>query len=305
MIPSLRPVDGRHLASLRIAVFGTWIILLGSTRLHLLADLPPELVQPNGLARLLPVDVLMGSPLLLAVVQLSAILGCVLCVLGIRPYAPIATATVALIFVNDGLMKSIGLYDNHAQWGALMVALVLAISPAADAWSWGPRADRTAEGHLPHDRYAAPLVAVAALFALAYLMIGARRVVDGAVTVLTDDSMVIWSVARILEDDHYPWDVPQVLLSNQWMLPGVAVGFALVTIAEILTPFILRNRRLCTMWLAVMVPFHVSTLLFMEIFFWENLILIGVLFTGIPTSIIALTESRSSARIARSSTRRA
>lgn len=304
MIPSLRPVDARHLAIVRIAVFGTWLVILASTRLDLLAGLPRELVRPTGVALLLPIDLLVGSPTLLTTIQILAILGCVACVLGVRPFTPIAVGTAILLFVCDGLMKSIGMFDNHTQWGPLLAALLLALSPAADAWSLPHRGhpDGSTRVYASHDRYAAPMVAMAAVVSLAYVMIGARRIVDGALTVLTDDSMLVWSVVRSLEDHSYPWDGSLVLLGNEWLLPGVAIGFVLVTAFEILTPLALRYAAFRTAWLCVMVPFHLSTLVVMRIFFWENLILLAVLLTGMPALIIRLTERKAGAPLIGEST---
>jgi hypothetical protein len=56
-----------------------------------------------------------------------------------------------------------------------------------------------------------------------------------------------------------------------------------VTLFEILSPLALVWRRFRWVWLAVIAPFHLTTLFTMNIFFWENLILLAVVFTGLPT----------------------
>jgi hypothetical protein len=45
-------------------------------------------------------------------------------------------------------------------------------------------------------------------------------------------------------------------------------------------------------WLAVIVPFHFMTLLAMNIFFWENLVLIMLVFTSLTAWIAARIVSR-------------
>jgi hypothetical protein len=49
---------------------------------------------------------------------------------------------------------------------------------------------------------------------------------------------------------------------------------------EIASPLILTSRRIRMVWLALIVPFHFMTLFAMNIFFWENLVLIMLVFTS-------------------------
>ncbi len=61
---------------------------------------------------------------------------------------------------------------------------------------------------------------------------------------------------------------------------------------EILSPLVLISTWFRRAWLAVILPFHVLTLLSMNIFFWENMILIVVFLTGL--GYVKATASASS-----------
>ena len=274
---SRRPTE---LAVLRIVVFTIWLVLLANMDLSLFADLPAEALRPTGLVVLLPLDTLAASPHLLTAVRLVAMIGCVACVVGVRPWRGIAATTVVLLLVCDGLAKSVGWYANHAQFAPLVAAALLAVAPSADRLSLPRRAPAVPD--VSSLRHGAPMFAVALLVTLSYSLVAARRIFEGGGSVFVDHSILEWSVLRSLEDHHYPWDFGLVLLENQWLLPLMATGFAITTLFELLSPLALHHRRFRVAWLAVVIPFHFGTLILMNIFFWENLLILAVLFTALP-----------------------
>jgi hypothetical protein len=271
--------SAERLAAARIVVFGAWLVVLLRTPPAPLTELPSSLVVAPGLAGAIPgVDAVLGSATALRALWLLAVLGSVLCVVGVRPWRGLATPTVLLLVWHDIAMKSLGGYVNHAQIAILLAAAVLALSPAADAVSPGRR---RAEHGGDRWRYGGPLALMAFLLALAYTLIGLRRLVWGGWTLFTDGSVARWVVARSLEYDNlYRFrvgvelaDVPAIA----WLL---AVGMLIVTVLEALSLLALRSTRFRRVWLLVVAPFHVSTLVLMNIFFWENLLLLAVLFVA-------------------------
>jgi len=107
------------------------------------------------------------------------------------------------------------------------------------------------------------------------------------VSIYTDGSIVRWVVARTLEEGAHDISVGLKVLDHPWLEVPLAVGMLVTTIAEILSPVALVNQRFRWVWLAVIAGFHVSTLFLMNIFFWENLILVAVLFTPLPALLRA------------------
>lgn len=269
-----------ELALLRIAVFGIWFAILLDFDAESFSRLPPEMMDHHVLGAVVR---LVASAPLLQVLKLAALAGSALCVLGVRPHSLAAGATALLILVMDVASKSIGSYANHAQTLVLLLALLLAFFPASDALS----VHRKPPPERSPWMYRLPLMAVATLVAATYAFIGARRLFVGAVSIYTDGSIVRWVVARTLEEGAHDISVGLKVLDHPWLEVPLAVGTLVTTIVEILSPVALVNQRFRWVWLAVIAGFHVSTLFLMNIFFWENLILLAVLFTPLPALLHA------------------
>jgi hypothetical protein len=269
-----------RLAIARIAVFGIWFVKLVITPVRNFALLPAELVDPPVVLGLLPVEIWLTSEPTVVALKVLGLALTAACILGVRPWRPLAITTVTVILWHDATMKSVQGYDNHAQAAVVFAAIVLAVAPAADALSVHPR--RPQAGQEDRSRYAGPLLLASFLVALMYTLIGLRRLVYGGVTVFTDGSLERWVAARSQQYAATDFGLGTTVLD----LPGagvlLALGMVVVTTLEVLSLLVLRSRKLRAVWLAVLIPFHLFTLLLMNIFFWENLILLAVLFTRLP-----------------------
>lgn len=269
-----------RLAIVRIAVFGIWFVRIAVTPVTNYTLLPAELVEPVGLMRLLPMEALLASEPFLSALKVAGLALTLACMLGARPWRPIALAAVLMIVWHDGAMKSVQSYVNHAQIIAMYVALVLAVSPAADTRSVHRR-------RMVRDgawTYGGPLLASAFVAALTYSLMGVRRLAVGGVDVFVDGSIERWVATRSQQYAAYNFDVGATVAE----LPGAAVllsiGMAVVTVAETGSLLVLRFPRLAAWWLAVLVPFHLATVPLMNIPFWENLILLLALFAFVGHS---------------------
>ena len=268
--------DATRLGVLRIAVFGWWFVLVARAPVDLYARLPPELWDARGLLGLLPVEVIVASPGALLAVKGTALVLCALCVLGVRPWVPIAGSTAVLVVLFDALAKGLGGYTNHAQAVLILVTALLVIFPAADAVSvrrTGP-VDRDPLVHA-----SAMVLAVLAL-TTSYTFIGVRRLVTGGSEVFTGDSLQIWLVG--LSQLHGPvdFDLGLRVLDHRWLLTVLGIGFLVVTVAEVVSPLVLRWDVVRRTWLAVMVGFHLGSVVTMRIVFAEHLLLMVVLLTA-------------------------
>jgi hypothetical protein len=272
--PRDRPAD---LAMLRIALYGVWFVNLLLTDFSLYSRLPSDLFRGHGLAAYLPIDSLAGTPHLLESLKWLAILGCLLCVIGIAGFRLIGLVTFVPLFLLDSSMKALGTYANHAQVVPLLLALTLPLFPAADAYSirFSNKADH------PSGSYRLGLLYSAAVMTITYSFIGARRLMIGGVGIHRDGSLERWIVGRTLEDNAFGLDTGLSILDHPWLVPILALGMFVVTVFEILSPLVLRYRSFRRLWLLVIVAFHLSTLLGMNILFWENVVLLPVLF--LPT----------------------
>jgi hypothetical protein len=281
-----------RLAIARIAVFGIWFVQFAITPVRNFTLIPPELIEPPAVLSMLPVEVWLGSASTVGALKVLGLALTTACVLGVRPWRPIALTSVLIIFWHDAAMKSVQGFDNHGQAAVLYLALVLAVAPAADTMSVHRRRPELQA----QSSYAGPLLLGSFLMATAYTLMGLRRLVYGAATVFTDGSIERWVAARSQQYAESNFDLGIALLA----LPGagafLALGMLVVTILEAMSLLVLRSAKLRAVWLAVLVPFHLSTLLLMNIFFWENLILLAVLFTGLPERLLRRTSDGTNGR---------
>ena len=279
-----RHAGAEAVAILRWVVFGLWFVtILGAPPVALTADLPPGFFSPPGVLAALPDglwDVLLTRPALtgLTVGVLALTLAAAV---GVGPYGIVAPLAFAGVFLFDGIQKGQGGFINHAQFGILYGALLLALSPAGDAltpFRWRPAKKRSSGG-----AYRFPLVGLALLLAVAYSLIGINRFAMGGLAIFTGDALPINLALRTFEYREFGFEWSVVLLQYAPFVMLLKAGFFVVSLFEVLTPLALIWRRFRWAWLAVIVPFHLSTLFTMNIFFWENLILLAVVFTNVPT----------------------
>lgn len=194
---------------------------------------------------------------------------------GLRPFPAAAVPLCVLALLYDGTMKGYGGFINHAQFGALYSALLLAFFPAADGLSVLGAARRKADPRL----YAAPLLVAGIALGMAYAFVAGNRFLTGGVDVFVGDSLRHWVILRTFESARYAFETGLIIAENEMLYRLMLGGFLVTTLFELLSPLALFFRRLRWIWLAVLVPFHVMTMFTMNILFWENLLLILVIFT--------------------------
>jgi len=268
----------KTLALLRVVVFGCWLIIavLFSPRSY--SMLPVSIFEPWGAYRvinLFPVELLkiLLSEWFLRSLKGFLIGGCFFCLLGVRPFKPIAIFTILLIIVYDFVVRGFSGYINHAQIGIFYSALFIAFSPAADSFSIHKK-----KLEEPEKDYFFPIILTALTLTLAYSFIGIRRFMVGGLEIFTNDALLTYLIRNTLNYSPYGFELSLTLIEYGWVILLLKVGFFVVTIAEVLSLLILFNNYLRYAWLIIMVPFHLLTLFTMNIFFWENLLLISVLF---------------------------
>jgi hypothetical protein len=254
--------NARALTAFRVYVFGLWFVAVLRDPLARLAALPSSYYEPVGALRLLPdaahSALLSGTGLTALKVALLVALGLSLVPRLFRGAAPVA---VLLLVVHQALVRGFG-HVNHAEIVPLLAALTLAVFALLPERKGGP-------GYNP---YAVPLIAVALVAAVCYSMVGFYRLFQ-SVSIFTGDSILNFLVSRSLRTSYYDLNLGE--LAASWPPAAVLLraGFPLVTLVEALAPLVLVSRRFRWLFLGVMVPFHLLTILLMEVSFAENLLL--------------------------------
>ena len=285
-------VDAAQVLALgRVVVFGIWLFTIVSAPLTIYSELPFDLFEALGPFRFLPDAVLRAAVSPVALTSLKAVLvvGCALLVLGVRPYYPIALTTAGLLLLCDGLVMGFNGFINHAQLGPLYAALIIAVFPAADALSVMGATRRPAFPGL----YSGGILAVSIVLCFAYSFVGVHRLVNGGLAIFQGDAIITWMAVRSLQEGSEGFQYGLLPLDYRLLIVPLKIGYFVTTIFEILAPLCLVAVRFRWLWLAVIVPFHFMTLVTMNIFFWENVLLLLVFIGGLP---YALTSAKPAMR---------
>jgi hypothetical protein len=250
----------------QIYVFGFWLLRIAADPLHRLAVLPRGYYDPVGVLRLVP-DALQGW--LLSVAGLIALKGALLITLALtlwprsfRYSAPVASVLLVLYL---SLIHGFG-GINHAVVLSLLAASILAVFANLPQPKPSPA----------YNPYAVPLVTVALVMTLSYSLVGLTRLLNGP-SVFAGDTIINYVVSRSLRSYYYDFNLGLAAVSWGPAAFLLRAGFPLVTLVELLAPLVLVSRSFRGIFLAVMVPFHLATLLLMEVNFIENLLLTLVL----------------------------
>ncbi|MBL4843910.1 MAG: hypothetical protein JKY65_00170 [Planctomycetes bacterium] len=266
----------RGLGFVRAWIFLLWLLHVVPDDPSRLAALPRRAFDAPGLLRIIPEsawDVLLTVPALLALKWILT-LGLIACALGVRPWRWIAIPTVLLLTLHQGLARGF-FYINHQELSALYAVYVLALFPLS-GFSLFKRRDPQPEGMNPTARLAMLLLAVLVL--TPYCLIAAHRLTHNDLSFWGSGALPYW----IAENSYGPtWygltPVAEVVLRQPLLVRALEFGFPIVTTAELLAPFCLVSAKFRRYWLVVMVGFHLSTIVLMDIFFWEVLLLFPVL----------------------------
>lgn len=125
-----------------------------------------------------------------------------------------------------------------------------------------------------------PLFVICAILTSTYFFAGLHRVLSDP-TIIFSNAMKHWAIAGTMKDNFLPPGLGHYTakyLTLDWALRG---AFLFTTVMELLSPLVLLQRKFRIFWLMAMVGFHVGTLVFMRILFWENCLLYPLFFENI------------------------
>ena len=264
----------RHLAVLRMWVFGMWLGDLLKDPVSDLAAIPLAYYQPVGVLRWFPPGFWEAalSPPLLQIWWGGLALLLVLSVAGVPFYRGVALAACVLLTFYQGAVFGFTSV-THGPIAALHIAWLLALFPSADALSL-----RRGPGFAKSDNvYKAAILTATILFLATYMLVGVRRVIEGGTEIFLDGSILRFLARNSIS----PSQLPQRLGLTVLEVPGLPmmfqVGFVLVTFFEITSLLCVASKWFRRTWLAVMIPFHVLSWPLLQLLFLHNILLIAVL----------------------------
>ena len=263
----------RTLGCIRVAVFVIWLFTIAFTQFGEFAELPKEIFRPIGLVYLLPSEALewLMRPAALAAFKWILSAGLFLCAFGARPYRVIAIPTVVLLTVEQGLARGFG-HVNHGSIALLLIAWTLAVVGINHGIAF------TREPHArTHPEAALAVQTMTFLLLLTYVFTGVHRLASSTPEIFLNGTMDRYLCFLAISTPYSGMRYEHLLLGYPAMLSLLNIGFIVVTVLEASSLFCLSSRLFRIAWLIVMIPFHFMTLIFMNIFFWQNLLLFPLL----------------------------
>lgn len=261
-------------------VFGIWFLIIAFDPVVNLAHLPASIIEPKGaLFQILPIDhsLLYRNQIFLWGLKVITICSLVCILFRIREVAAGLVACL-LLTIHQSLIRSFG-FSNHAEMGLLYVAYLLALL------AWADHYVLSRKGHFVEkevSRYGATLIIILFFVTLCYSMIGIHRIFYGKIEIFTSDSLLHWIIRGSNTPGWWAFHLDSVVMKYPWLYMILKAGFSVATIIEILAPFCIINRPFRYVFLCVIIPFHILIFIFMGIFFWENLLLLILLFDFTP-----------------------
>jgi len=259
----------RLLRFARFGIFALWIFKLLLDPLWRLADLPRDLFQPIGFLALLP-DSFLDQ--LLTPVGLTALLVSNLAVLTIgltnRAFPLVATLAAILLTAYSSLIRSFG-PAVHTDIVLLLAVYALAGFAWADLWQARSGKEKSA----PESWSAFPLVTIVALLCLPYMLVGLNRTVAGGLRVFTGETMEVWCIDASLRGYYFNTNVGWHIPDWPWVVFMLRSGLPAITFFEITAPLCLAWPRYRWIFIPFMLSFHLLSLVFMNIFFFDDMLL--------------------------------
>jgi hypothetical protein len=281
----------------RTVVLAIWLAIVAITPYGYYARLPTEMSAGYGLGRLFLGDhtlkaVLLSYPVLMAL-KWGAMTACALAILFPNRGRWLTPVVLAFVLVLDNLTKSFNGYVNHGQLVPLFIVLVFAVFGGRRYLpTLGFRADPPGEPEAATVADGFSVVPYRSVMWLAGLMliipytyIALNRFLIGGVDVFHGDALLDYINLTSRRYSVYHSSVFLGLIRIGWLAAALKVGYFVTTLFELSSVGALFSRVFRLVWLVVIVSFHFVTLFAMNIFFWENLLLVLVIFGwGVWTS---------------------
>jgi hypothetical protein len=261
----------------RLGIFALWIVKLLLDPLWRLAEMPREMFQPVGILALLPasaIDALLTSNGLTALLVFT--LGVLVLALTDKAFPIVATVAAVLLTAYSSLIRGFG-PAVHTD----IVLLLAVYALAGFAWADGIALKFGGRSAVPSTllrtgadrRYSYPLVTIVAMLCLSYCLVGLNRTIAGGASVFTGDTMEAWAIDAGLRGYYFNtnigWHIPE-WPTVVFMLRS---GLPVITFFEITAPLCLASSHYRWIFIPVMLSFHLLSLIFMNILFFDDMLL--------------------------------
>lgn len=281
-----------RLGIVRVVVYSLWLstfLTCWPGRIHLSSTL----VMPPGIFSFLPASLIewMLSPTTTAWLPWTFVPVVMAAALGLKPFRLWSgLAPIAILCFDAWLMSSSG-YVFHARTFALLMALVLTFSPAADGFSL---TKRHVEPPRPSVAYQFPIFVMLAAGLLCYTFIGVHRLAYGDTAVFHGESLRAWLLVRSQQPAETSFKLGLLIANAPFWFAVYKIGFVVTTMMEVLSLLCLFSRKFALGWLIFMSVFHILSLFTLNIFFWENTLLLWLLILPMRNQLLPTVDGQTS-----------
>lgn len=253
----------------QLGVFALWIVKLLLDPLWRLADLPHEFYLPTGILSFLPesaIDLLFTS-IGLTLFYFLTLTTLALC-LTQRAFPIFSVLAAALLTVYSCVVRSFG-PAVHTDIPLLLAVYAFAGFACADYW----QAKSAAKKSPPGAWSAFPLITIVALLCLSYCLVGVNRIIAGGPLVFTGDTIEVYALDASLRGYYFNTDIGWHVPEWPFALFMLKLGFPIITLFEIAAPLCLVSPHFRWIFIPTMLSFHLLSLIVMNIFFFDNMLL--------------------------------
>lgn len=271
----------RHAMTLRLCVLAMWIAYVVPLNLAPFSFVDPDLLSGFGYGAAVIRGVtswdLWNTPGVLLLAKWSAIASLAVAMLSRRLAPAAGVASLILVGTIVGIIKGLGGYANHSEIVPLIALAVVAACPMPGAntvgdWLFRRGAVRPADPFL-EQRARVLIAGILVSVILPYTYIGLFRIFHGGFQIFANDA-----IGRYIASSSKDFSVLPAWLNSAPMVPVLSWGFAATTVLEVASIATLWSNHFRRAWLLWMLLFHVSTVALMNIFFWQNMVLLLMVF---------------------------
>jgi hypothetical protein len=256
------------LGVVRSIVHGTFLISTLFTSFSALGSLPPTILRPTGVMKLLPWSFYdqLQTPSGILILKTLMVLSLILSTIGFGTVISTKTSLVLVVFYQ-GLLRSFG-HFNHDEMIAVYFLVVLAFTPCGDAFSLDNWIRKTTK-EKPAFAYAYPILLMQLLLAWVYFSSALIKIRVAGLKYLSPDNLPALAIFHSLDNLHDTnFKIAFLLPQVKQYLP-FAVAFVLIW--ELLFPLAIFWQRVRWWILGIGIVFHFATLFVMNIFFPHQL----------------------------------
>jgi hypothetical protein len=267
--------NATSLGVVRAGVFALWLYVFLTRWPHGI-ELPAELFVARGVGLLVPETVLslLLSPGFTAFFPWVFVPVVLAAALGLRPFRLWAVLAVVLLVMFDCRAKGFSGFVYHSMVLPLATTGVLACAPAADGFV----VQRSkAAAVKPDSVYRFPLLVMLTAGLFCYTFMAVHRLVNGDYAVFNGEALHAWLLVRSQEPASTGFVLGTAVANSPVMFALYKAGFLVTTVLELLSLLCLYSRRFALVWLVYFLVFHVLSLLTLNIFFWENSLMLPLL----------------------------